>query len=436
MCLYVSLYLTLLLRFGSSFDAAIWRRHFYPFTLIYCIWIVVFYIVGLYDLSIFNKIGEFVQKLLISSVINFFIAVTFFYIYAILTPKTNLLINLGIFAVLLSCWRYIYIKFAVSEGQVSNVLLIGCDKTSFELFERLVKAPMFGYKLAAIVHTEKIEKSLFGQVRFSQNFSDIEAIVKEEKIDTVVVKDEFYQDISSILYELLPSGINVFNLPTFWEEFSQEIPILFTNEIWFLENLRGTQKRTYEIIKRGLDIFFSIIFGTILLIFYPFIIIAIKVTSSGPAFYRQERVGKNGKIFEIIKFRTMGVDSEPNGAVWTQKNDSRVTKFGRILRNLHFDEFPQLWNILKGDMSFIGPRPDRPEFIARLKQIVPHYQLRYLMRAGLTGWAQINYPCGSSTEDTLRKLQYDLYYLKNRSLILDFAIILKTINAVFLGERR
>jgi len=169
--------------------------------------------------------------------------------------------------------------------------------------------------------------------------------------------------------------------------------------------------------------------GVASLALYPFIILAIKISSPGPIFYRQKRLGQAGKVFEIIKFRTMDQNAEKfTGAVWTVEGDPRITKIGNLLRKMRLDELPQLWNILKGEMSFVGPRAERPEFHEQLKQEIPFYEERYIIKPGLSGWAQINYRYGSSVADAAEKLQYDLYYIKNRSLILDLGIILKTVN--------
>ena len=242
-----------------------------------------------------------------------------------------------------------------------------------------------------------------------------------------------YPEIATKLYPLLPQGIRFFDLSTFYEIFFKEIPISATSEIWFLENFHSSQKYLYDYLKRLIDIVFAFVFGLISLIFYPFIILGILISSPGPIFYRQKRVGKDGKEFILTKFRTMIVGAEKNGPVWSSKNDPRVTAFGRFLRASHFDELPQLWNILKGEMSLVGPRPERPEFVKELNEKISHYHLRHLVKPGLTGWAQINYPYGASVEDALKKLHFDLYYIKNRSLFLDISIILKTIN-IFLRQ--
>ena len=222
--------------------------------------------------------------------------------------------------------------------------------------------------------------------------------------------------------------ISFFNLDSFYDPDTGKVPLGAINQIWFLENLSEGKKRGYEIIKRMFDTVFAVIIGIISLIPYPFIALVIKLSSPGPVFYKQKRLGQSGKIFEIIKFRTMHKDAEKEtGAVWTTDNDPRVTRAGRFLRKTRLDEIPQIWNILKGEMSFVGPRAERPEFHDLLQTNVPFYEERYLIKPGLSGWAQINFHYSSSIKDAAEKLKYDLYYIKNRSLLLDLGILLKTI---------
>ena len=164
--------------------------------------------------------------------------------------------------------------------------------------------------------------------------------------------------------------------------------------------------------------------------------ILIKLDSTGPVFYRQERVGKNGAPFIVVKFRSMRTDAEKAGPVWASEQDDRTTRVGRIIRKLRIDEIPQFWNIIRGEMDFVGPRPERPHFVSQLAQEIPYYQQRHLIAPGLTGWAQIKYPYGASIEDARQKLQYDLYYIKNQSLILDAIILFETIKIIVFGRGR
>ncbi|OQZ05347.1 MAG: hypothetical protein B6D36_10580, partial [Planctomycetes bacterium UTPLA1] len=194
-------------------------------------------------------------------------------------------------------------------------------------------------------------------------------------------------------------------------------------------------RQEHSIVKRLLDF---IIAGTALILALPLMLLialATRLTSRGPVFYTQTRVGQGGRTFSLYKFRTMIPDAEAGGSTWATANDPRVTRVGRVLRCMRLDELPQLWNIIKGDMSLVGPRPERPEFVVPLSTIIPYYEERHLIKPGLTGWAQINYPYGSTIADARRKLQLDLYYMKHTSLELDLIVMLRTFGTFFLGSR-
>ena len=260
----------------------------------------------------------------------------------------------------------------------------------------------------------------------------MDALVKKHHINLAVFPThaKHYDTHAKTFYELLASGIQVLDLSSFYELVFRKIPLRETDEAWFLENHIG-QGKFYDDLKRGMEVisavFLSIVLSPLLIV----IAILVRITSRGPSIYRQARIGEQEKPFTLFKFRTMKADAERGGAQWAQPNDARSTPIGRFLRYAHLDELPQLANILKGDLSFVGPRPERPEFVTLLEEKVPHYKIRHLVRPGITGWAQINYRYGASVEDAEEKLQYDIYYLKNRSLILDVAIILKTIKSFF-----
>ena len=313
------------------------------------------------------------------------------------------------------------------------MIIVGARSAPLELARTIVQSPELGYNVVALfeLNGKSVPEWVSDSgILIGKNLSQLRKIIKEREINSVVVSNELYPKVFGSLYRIIPAGADFYNLATFWEELNRSIPISEANEIWFLDNLRGVRKRLYEVRKRIMDVIFSIGFGVFVALLLPFIALGIKLSGSGPIFYKQRRVGKDGKIFEIIKFRTMVPNAEKSGAKWAKKDDPRVTKFGKFLRVTRLDELPQLSNVLKGDMSFIGPRPERPEFVGRLSKKIPHYNLRHLIRPGLSGWAQVNYPYGASEEDAWKKLRYDLYYLKNRSLLLDVEIFLKTIRVV------
>lgn len=230
-----------------------------------------------------------------------------------------------------------------------------------------------------------------------------------------------------MFFEALPLKISIVEFFDFYESITGKIPVSLIGEIWFLENLAELRKNIYDAIKRGVDMLVGFFFGIIFVLLFPFVALLIKIDTTGPIFYRQKRSGEGGTIFEIIKFRSMVANAEINGAQWADEDDPRVTRIGAFLRKTRLDELPQILAVLRGDMSFVGPRPERPEFVEVLKEKIPFYAMRHLVKPGLTGWAQINFPYGASVEDAMEKLQYDLFYIKNRSFVLDTGILFKTV---------
>jgi len=433
--LYLSLWSALWIRYWGIFDASIFNRHLPIFTFVFTLWLLVFFIFGLYSLASIWSTYRALRGFLVATLTNTFLAIFFFYFvpYFGITPKTILFLQLGFFVVLFPVWRIIYGRILRAVGATNNLIIVGARSAPLELARTIVQSPELGYNVVALfeLNGKSVPEWVSDSgILIGKNLSQLRKIIKEREINSVVVSNELYPKVFGSLYRIIPAGADFYNLATFWEELNRSIPISEANEIWFLDNLRGVRKRLYEVRKRIMDVIFSIGFGVFVALLLPFIALGIKLSGSGPIFYKQRRVGKDGKIFEIIKFRTMVPNAEKSGAKWAKKDDPRVTKFGKFLRVTRLDELPQLSNVLKGDMSFIGPRPERPEFVGRLSKKIPHYNLRHLIRPGLSGWAQVNYPYGASEEDAWKKLRYDLYYLKNRSLLLDVEIFLKTIRVV------
>ncbi|MFZ2196932.1 MAG: exopolysaccharide biosynthesis polyprenyl glycosylphosphotransferase, partial [Thermodesulfovibrionales bacterium] len=243
-------------------------------------------------------------------------------------------------------------------------------------------------------------------------------------------------ELLNTVMEAKVKGVEIIDMPTFYEELEGKLPVEHLSNGWFIfAPFYGMRKNIYtNHLKRLIDIFLAIV-GVIAV--SPVICItslAIKLDSPGSLLFRQRRVGYNGEVFELLKFRSMEVDAEKDGAVWAQKNDPRVTRVGKIIRKARVDEIPQIWNVLKGEMSFVGPRPERPEFVDQLQIEIPFYSLRNSVKPGISGWAQVLYPYGASKKDALEKLQYDLYYIKNLSFFLDLHIVLKTIRVVLFGR--
>ena len=435
--LYASLAATLWLRYGYL-DSELWQEHLGPFSLVFAIWIIVFFINRLYEIRRIKKDFKFYGQLIQNLLINALLAVLIFYTitghFSDIKPQTILVVLLLIFAVLFLLWRKIFYQIVSGKALQNNLAIVGISPESLLLAEEIITKPELSYKLNLIVnpdHSDIPEK--FQVVTIIKDITDLKNQLIKNKINTVVAvnNSSYSPEVARYLFESIDLKIQYFNLTDFYEKITGKIPITALERNWFLENISQKNNQLFIVVKRAIDILFAAFFGLISLVLLPFIVLLIKLESKGPFIYKQKRVGLSNKVFTVYKFRSMVQNAEKNGAQWAQKNDARVTKIGKFMRKTRLDEIPQFWNIIIGNMSFVGPRPERPEFVEQLKQEVPYYNERHLIKPGLSGWAQINYPYGASVEDAKQKLQYDLFYIKNQSTALDISIILKTINTLF-----
>lgn len=353
-------------------------------------------------------------------------------------PTQRLQILLFYLAVLfaLLIWRTIYVKFLASNRFVQNVILI-CDRDQIEELIQSLENSDPHYRIVAYVDTANNTKKE-SDYHFVQNIEieDLIDFVDETVVFEIVIASQKTEIITVELYQvllrLLESGTNIREYTKVFEEKAHRIPVQYiTRDFYkFFPFNRNNYNKLYLLNIKIMETVISILGLLAGLFLLPFIVIGNAAFNQGKLFYTQERVGKNGKIFEIIKFRTMVQNAESNGAVFSSPNDSRVTVFGKFLRKTRLDEIPQFINILKGEMGVIGPRPERPVFVNEIAKIMPFYETRHVIKPGLTGWAQVNYSYGESIDDSLIKLQYDLYYIKHRSVFLDLNITLKTISTV------
>jgi len=424
--LYGSLTLTLLIRYGQANFYDSFGAHLKPFSVIFILWILILYLSDLYSDKFLKNNLETARIFSISIAINIFLSVAAFYAFEPffqLTPKTNLLIFSLIFGVGGYFWRIILSKFFIAKGIQKQVLIIGASPIISFIIEHLKNNPQTGYNIKLWIKEPLSEKK----------FPELSANIIDNKIETIITESHIKKDSSAakIIYRLLPLGIQIIDLADFYELLFQKVPLKELEETWFIEQIT-TSRKLYEIAKRFLDIVLSLILNIIFLPLTIGIAFLIKFTSSGPIIYKQERIGKNDKPFILYKFRTMKINH--SGPLWTAEKDVRLTFVGKILRYTHLDEIPQLYNILKGSISLIGPRPERSELAKHYSQL-PYYEIRHIIKPGLTGWAQLNYKPSSSLEEAQEKLQYDIYYVKNRSLFLDFLIILKTIKYIFISHQ-
>jgi len=424
--LYGALILTLIFRYGPNYFGESFDVHLKPFSIIFVIWVVIFYLADLYKEKRLKISPATIQVFILAIVIGVVSSIILLYLFPEffkLTPKTNLVIFALVFGILDFGWRSLLFKVFILTGWRNRLLIIGDSSAINEVISYLKTNPQFGYNLIAQIK-EYLER---------KTESDIKKIITDQKINNIVIQTNLKKDPNIIksIYKLLSSRIAIMDFVGFYETIFQKLPLEELEEGWFIEKIT-TSRHLYEFIKRTADIILALILGIILLPAALIIAILIKLDSRGPIIYKQERIGFNDKSFILYKFRTMVVDQ--SGPLWTTKADKRLTLIGKFLRYTHLDEIPQLYNILKGDISFIGPRPERRELVELYKQL-PYYEIRHIIKPGLTGWAQLNYKPSASLEEAKEKLQYDIYYIKNRSLVLDVLIILKTIKYLFFSNQ-
>jgi len=369
-------------------------------------------------------------------IISFFVLTSIFFMFPSLAlGRRQLLLTLGTFGLCQFVWHFFYTSLLNVSGMAQKVLVLGTGDLARKM-EQIMFLHKTHYVFAGYydLSANNGHDSAYPPTATCEGLVDI---AKREKIDKIVVSVTERRGIFP-LQELLNckfAGIEIVDAPSFYEELMGKMLIENITPGWFIFADGFKLNHTVKLFKRLSDIFFACIGLILTSPLFPLIALFIKIDSKGPVFYRQLRVGEREKNFFLTKFRTMRQDAETEtGAVWAQKNDTRVTRVGSFLRKVRLDELPQFFNVLKGEMSLIGPRPERPEFVAKLQQTLPYYVNRHFVKPGITGWAQIKYRYGASDEDSLEKLRYDLYYIKNLSLLLDTSITIDTIKVVLFGK--
>ena len=401
------------------------------------IFLTSFYIFDFYNTREKFRDIRFLANVTGSLILVSLISIGLFYVFPFMIGRGIFFINMILIGIFIPTWRLFYSFFFGLNFPTKRVLIIGKGKPAEAVYSIIKKIPE--YKVIDFIADTSKKKGLL-EKKILENPISLEKIINDYKINDIVVTTGSIRNkqLNKILINCKMSGINIWDIPTFYEHFIDKLPVHYIKENWFLFN-DGFDKMGSNIhrrLKRAIDLLISIGF---LIIAFPIgiiISIAIALNSKGSVFYIQERVGENQKLFNLFKFRTMLSDAEKGNPVWAEENDSRKTSIGKILRKTRMDELPQLINIIKGNMSLIGPRPEREFFVKILTKNIPFYSLRFSVKPGLTGWAQVIYKYGASEEDALEKLQYELYYIKNMSLFLDLRILLKTIRIILFGMGR
>lgn len=434
----IALVLTLLLRYGRVAESA-WSLHAIPFGVVGLLWVVGSYIAGLYDFHALKNGVKFFRLYLEGMIANLAVALAFFYLIPVfgIEPRTNLFLYFAIALLLGYGWRLAYNRFITNVMFRTRALFVGTGADAAKV-RALLERSAFGFELVAVAETASGARFEDERVAWYATTDALDRIIQEQKIHTILLghRPDEVPGLREALYRTLFTPVALIDRTKLEESMTGRIPLEYVSQTWFLEHLRENEKTWYEAGKRIIDVMMAIPIAIGTLILYPFVALAVKSSSRGPVLIRQTRIGKYGRPFTLTKFRTM-IAAAPDGSaetggkpLYASQNDPRVTRVGRLLRKTRIDELPQIWNVLKGDMSLIGPRPERPEFVEELTRQMPYYALRHLTRPGLTGWAQVKFPYAGSFEDNLQKLQFDLYYIKNRSLFIDGAIILRTIGVM------
>jgi sugar transferase (PEP-CTERM system associated) len=384
-----------------------------------------------------SRLSQFWICLLESVFWGFLASALLFYMVPMLAPRAGVILVAALLVGLLPVFLRFFLRHLVTRGKfVEQVLIVGTGDLPAKLHRALGQGLGRSRLNTRVVSLSGRQADRVGAV----DLTALSELVVRGQISRVVIAERDSQGREKLAAALLDSrlrGLEVSDAVDFYEEVNGKIWIEALNPQWFLYTNGFTRSQAGACLTRCLDVAFALMLILLAAPLLVLIAIAIKLDSAGPVLFRQVRVGLHGKTFVICKFRSMRDDAERDGVpVWAAKWDDRVTRVGRLLRLFRLDELPQAFNVLKGDMSVVGPRPERPCFVSQLEREIPFYSLRHYLKPGITGWAQVMYRYGASVEDAYEKLQYDLYYAKHKSLRSDAAILLKTVRIVLFGRGR
>ena len=411
-----SLIIALAIRYGQMPGRALIYLHLSSFAILFIVFIIINFSAGLYNKRSLLSPNRIPGLLVRTQAIAVLISVAFFYFAPVsITPKANLFIYAIVSTLLLALWRMVIFPVA-SSARSQRAVLVGVNGEIQDLFDEINTRSRYG-----ITFVEKLEPATSAEATVAK----IGEAVRRANASVIVVDlhNKMVESAIPFLYSLIFSGVQVIDAAKLYEGIFDRVPLSMVGERWLVENTGASAvgRLVYDVVKRTIDVVAATILGVISLIFYPFVFWAIRMDDKGSLFFFQDRMGKNGCLIKIIKFRTMS-------------DETHVTRVGRYIRFTRIDELPQLWNVLRGDISLIGPRPEKPSFVAIYEKEVPYYNVRHLIQPGLSGWAQIYHAThphhAVAVNDTRDKLSYDLYYVKHRSFLLDLRIALQTFKAL------
>lgn len=432
--LSLSLYISLCIRKIEIISYDYFLEIFYPFLIIIFISIIVFYMYGLYDKMTVKIYKELNQRILSGQIISSILGSIVFYSssYFSIAPKTILIIYILISSLLIFVWRR-YARHVIKGNKDVKILIVAEGDELLELRDEILNNK--------ILNVKKVDVFDLSQNNNLDLYTKIKNNIKEEGYNMLVINmhNSYIKNQISLFYELLLEGVSVVNFADLYEEVLQKIPLKNIDAGWFFNNLYNNKTKFYQKTKRFIDLSISIPAFLLSLIFYPFIYLAIKIQDGGSVFYTAERVGKDNKVFKIYKFRSMTNKKVEDIDVASKSESGRVTKFGKFIRKTRIDELPQLINVIMGDLSLIGPRPEFPQLVKEYSNQIPFYGIRHTIVPGLSGYAQIYQEqhtvpkFGIATDSTKIKLSYDVYYLKHRSLVMDISLIIRTVR-ILIGK--
>jgi len=440
--IYSSVMLACLIVFGPESFVSRWL--WLKILLITVICQSCLYFNELYDLSVIDSFLELSLRLLQSlGFAAIILAGIYFIIPAAIIGRGVFIVSIAFVILLIVSWRFLY-KLVLDRGFFNQkIILIGSGDLALNIYNEITTIKDCGYTISVIVTENNNEDNTFKEkintdIIYINNYEGLCDMARDMGIKKIVVALQEKRGGSFPTEELLRcrvDGIEVIEGNSFHEMLTGKLIVEYINPGWLIFSEGFEKSRVRRFIKYALDLILSII---LLVIFLPVIIITavlIKIDSRGQVFFSQERVGKDKKLYKIYKFRSMATDAEKqSGPTWADENDNRITRIGKFIRKWRIDEIPQLWNVLKGDMSFVGPRPERDFFVKKLEGIIPYYRERFTVKPGISGWAQVSYGYGASVKDAVEKLNYDLFYIKNLSTLMDLMIILRTVKTVLFGK--
>ncbi len=421
-----SLWLSLYIRFAELPTWYTFQVHLVPFSILFVLWVLVYYIAGLYDKHTLILKSKLPSIIFNAQLVNSIFAIVFFYIIPVfgIAPKTILFLYLATSFICVLVWRF-YGSVFLGTVNKESALLIGSGEEMKELLHEVNNNSRYNLQFVTSIDVQNIDGLDIQEDIIKQVYSN------DIKVIAIDFSNSNVTPLLPHLYNLIFSKVKFIDSHRIYEDIFDRIPLSLVTYSWFLENISVSPKFTYDFLKRIMDVVVSLPIFIISFVLYPFVYIAIKLDDGGDIFSHQRRVGQNNNIIELLKFRTMLFNDDGD---WQEKGKkNHVTKLGSFLRKTRIDEFPQLWNVLKGDVSLIGPRPEFPEPVKQYTDQIDYYNVRHIIKPGLSGWAQIYHDEHPHHDDpekirkTKDKLSYDLYYIKNRSFWLDIKIALKTI---------